>query len=64
MKDFYCNVVVENDDSLTTKMGERKLCLNEEVLSEVLKVPRDGSRSTVEINVPKALCRSAGKCLT
>lgn len=44
---FYYNDVIENDGSLTTKVSERKLLLNEEVLSKVLRMPKEGIRLVV-----------------
>lgn len=47
VRNFYYNANIENDGSLSTKVGERRLCLYEEVLSEILKVPREGIRSAI-----------------
>lgn len=53
--------MVENDGSLTTKEGERKLCLNEDVLSEVLKVLREGIRSVIGKTYSKNIMEICGK---
>lgn len=45
MRELYYNVAFVEDGSLNTQVGNRRLHLDEEMLGEILKVPREGIRS-------------------
>ncbi|KAK4733854.1 hypothetical protein R3W88_008115 [Solanum pinnatisectum] len=48
VREFYYNVEFTEDGSLNTLVGDKSFHLNEEVLGEILEVPREGTRSVVE----------------
>ncbi|KAK4731299.1 hypothetical protein R3W88_024287 [Solanum pinnatisectum] len=47
VREFYYNVEFTEDGSLNMMVGDKMVHLNEELLGEILEVPREGIRSVV-----------------
>ncbi|KAH0738358.1 hypothetical protein KY290_037063 [Solanum tuberosum] len=47
VRKFYYNIEFEEDGSINTRVGDKSLHLTEELLGQVLGVPREGTRSVV-----------------
>ncbi|KAK4734070.1 hypothetical protein R3W88_008331 [Solanum pinnatisectum] len=47
VREFYYNVEFNENGSLHMMVEDKKLHLNEELLGEILEVPREGIRSTI-----------------
>uniref|UniRef100_A0A0V0GS85 Putative ovule protein n=1 Tax=Solanum chacoense TaxID=4108 RepID=A0A0V0GS85_SOLCH len=44
VREFYYNVKFNEDGSLQTLVGDKRMHLNEKLLEEILEVPREGIR--------------------
>lgn len=64
VREFYNNIVIEENSILTTKVGEIKLVLSKKVLPEVLKVQCEGISQLLEGHVLKVLWKKLGIRLT
>ncbi|KAG5606943.1 hypothetical protein H5410_028435 [Solanum commersonii] len=45
--EFYYNIEFEEDGSINTRVGDKSLHLTEELLGQILGVPREGTRSVI-----------------
>ena len=47
MREFYYNIQFKDDGSILTRVNNIAICLDEGVLSKILRVPREGTGSVL-----------------
>ena len=47
MREFYYNIQFKDDGSILTRVNNIVVCLDEGVLSKILRVPKEGTRSVL-----------------
>ena len=47
MREFYYNIQFKDDGSILTRVNNIVVCLDEGVLSKILRMPREGTRSVL-----------------
>ncbi|KAH0737966.1 hypothetical protein KY290_036671 [Solanum tuberosum] len=55
VREFYYNIEFAEDGSINTRVGEKSLHLDEDLLGQILEVPREGIRSLVGNPTPQNL---------
>ena len=50
MREFYYNIQFKDEGSILTRVNNIAICLDEGVLSKILRVPREGTRSVLGRN--------------
>ncbi|KAG5605063.1 hypothetical protein H5410_026555 [Solanum commersonii] len=47
VREFYYNIEFEEDGSINTRVGDKNLHLTEDLLGQILEIPREGTRSVI-----------------